>query len=354
MIASNSASSSPNEVSIRQATPAIRDRISRHTDTPSPSGSRTSRTATSGRSASIRASADDADPASPTTRISGSASSRSRTPRRPTSWSFEKEHRDRLPGRAGGRSTAHRAYYGNSRHSVPPPGGHGRPGSLGQPQLRHSAWGRYGPRSLASGTYGTLAPGPDAYRPARPGSGFRSRYAGWKRGVLPEPAGGYCDSRNPSSPPATAGQPPRSSCMVHAHAKTGLDNPSVTRSGSRFGAGARTGIQGGYGTGESSGRGDKGQGGRSPGVVRGGSHAGRHADIRPSRFSHLPNNRERRDRGHGHERVRKPMRVATGHKVAAPAQRRKAPRGRRFAREWRNPARRLGLDQRCCYCRYPW
>jgi hypothetical protein len=85
MIASNNASSSPNEVSIKHATSGIRDRISRHTDTPSPSGSRTSSTATSGRSAGIRASAEDAVPASPTTVMSGSASSRSRTPRRTTS-----------------------------------------------------------------------------------------------------------------------------------------------------------------------------------------------------------------------------------------------------------------------------
>jgi hypothetical protein len=87
MIASNSASSSPNEVSIRHATSGSRDRISRHTVTPSPSGSRTSSTATSGRSAGMRASAEDAVPASPTTRMSGSASSRSRTPLRTTSWS---------------------------------------------------------------------------------------------------------------------------------------------------------------------------------------------------------------------------------------------------------------------------
>ena len=82
MIASNSASSSPNEVSIRQATSGILDRMSRHTLTPSPSGSRTSSTATSGRSAGMRASADSAVPASPTTAMSGSASSRSRTPLR--------------------------------------------------------------------------------------------------------------------------------------------------------------------------------------------------------------------------------------------------------------------------------
>src|SRR5215472_1392937 len=87
MIALNSASSSPNDVSIRQATCGIWDRMSRHTVTPSPSGSRTSRTATSGRSAGMRASADWAVPASPTTMMSGSASSRSLTPRRTISWS---------------------------------------------------------------------------------------------------------------------------------------------------------------------------------------------------------------------------------------------------------------------------
>ncbi len=65
---------------MRQATPGIFDRISRHTLTPSPSGSRTSSTATSGRSAGIRARADSAVPASPTTVMSPSASSRSRTP----------------------------------------------------------------------------------------------------------------------------------------------------------------------------------------------------------------------------------------------------------------------------------
>ena len=82
MIASKSASSSPNEVSIRQATCGILDRISRQTLTPSPSGSRTSSTATSGRSAGILASADAAVPASPTTTMSGSDSSSSLTPRR--------------------------------------------------------------------------------------------------------------------------------------------------------------------------------------------------------------------------------------------------------------------------------
>ena len=91
MIASNSASSSPNEVSIRQAISGIRDRISRQTETPSPSGSRTSSTATSGRSAGILASADAAVPASPMTVISGSASSMSLTPRRTISWSSSRK-----------------------------------------------------------------------------------------------------------------------------------------------------------------------------------------------------------------------------------------------------------------------
>ena len=71
MTASNSDWSSSNEVSIRHATSGICDRISRQTLTPSPSGSRMSRMATSGRSAGIRASAEDAVPTSPITRMSG-------------------------------------------------------------------------------------------------------------------------------------------------------------------------------------------------------------------------------------------------------------------------------------------
>jgi hypothetical protein len=92
---------SPNEVSIRQATPGSRDRISRHTDTPSPSGSRTSRTATSGFSAGMRASAEDAAPASPTTLMSGSASQV--TNAAPDDLVvLQEEHRDRRPGLAPG------------------------------------------------------------------------------------------------------------------------------------------------------------------------------------------------------------------------------------------------------------
>jgi hypothetical protein len=91
MTASISASSSANEVSIRQATSGIRERISRQTVTPSPSGSRTSSTATSGRSAGILASADAAVPASPITSMSPSASSMSRTPRLTISWSSRRK-----------------------------------------------------------------------------------------------------------------------------------------------------------------------------------------------------------------------------------------------------------------------
>ena len=54
MIALNTASSSANEVSIRHATSGCFERISRQTSTPSPSGSRTSRTATSGVAAGMR------------------------------------------------------------------------------------------------------------------------------------------------------------------------------------------------------------------------------------------------------------------------------------------------------------
>lgn len=92
MMASNSASSSSNDVSIRQASSGIRARSSRHTSIPawSPPRSsprRTSSTATWGPQAGTRASASRASDASPTTSMSSSASSRSRTPRRTTSWS---------------------------------------------------------------------------------------------------------------------------------------------------------------------------------------------------------------------------------------------------------------------------
>ena len=54
MMALNSASSSANDVSIRQAISGCFERISRHTSTPSPSGRRTSRMATSGLVAGMR------------------------------------------------------------------------------------------------------------------------------------------------------------------------------------------------------------------------------------------------------------------------------------------------------------
>jgi hypothetical protein len=86
MIAPNSASSSEYDVSIRHAGGgSIDERMSRHTLTPSPSGRRTSRIATSGRQVGMRASASPADPASPITVRSPSASSTVRSPARTSS-----------------------------------------------------------------------------------------------------------------------------------------------------------------------------------------------------------------------------------------------------------------------------
>ena len=73
MMASKSASSSENDVSIRQWISGWRDRTSRQTSTPLPSGSRTSSTATSGAVAGMRPSASSAVPASPTTSMSPAA-----------------------------------------------------------------------------------------------------------------------------------------------------------------------------------------------------------------------------------------------------------------------------------------
>src|SRR5262245_42000655 len=87
MIASNSASSSAKDVRIRHAVRGWWERSSRHADTPSPSCSRTSRTATSGSSAGTLPTASASVLASPTTTMSSSASSRSRSPRRTISWS---------------------------------------------------------------------------------------------------------------------------------------------------------------------------------------------------------------------------------------------------------------------------
>lgn len=96
MIASNRASSSANDVSIRHASSGIRERGSRQTVTPSPSGRRTSNTATVGRSAGTRASASAAVTPPQTTSKSRPSSSMSRRPRR-TTWVVEEEHAD--PGR---------------------------------------------------------------------------------------------------------------------------------------------------------------------------------------------------------------------------------------------------------------
>ena len=157
---------------------------------------------------------------------------------------------------------------------VPPPGGRAGPGSLGHVQRKRSAWGGYGPRSLASGTYGTLARGaasPVLTAPPGRDRGAGCRDAGGSTAVIPRTRRrSIRDPRNPSGPSPIAGQPPRSSCMVHAPAKTGRTEPvrhQVRQQPVR--GGTRTGPQGGYRTGESSGRGDNGQGGRPPGVARG-------------------------------------------------------------------------------------
>ena len=93
MIAENSASSSSYDVRISAAISGRRQRISRHTSMPDPSGSRPSRTATSGRSAGIRRAASWASPDSPTTSMSPSLSSSSRMPRRTISWSSSRKTR---------------------------------------------------------------------------------------------------------------------------------------------------------------------------------------------------------------------------------------------------------------------
>src|SRR3546814_4664338 len=76
-----------------QAISGCLERISRHTSTPSPSGRRTSSTATFGVVAGMRPYASSAVPASPTTTMSPSASRSSRRPRRTTSWSSSRNTR---------------------------------------------------------------------------------------------------------------------------------------------------------------------------------------------------------------------------------------------------------------------
>ena len=116
MIAANSASSSSYEVRIRPLIDGSTDRTSRQTSMPLPSGSRASSTATSGRSAGMRCAASTAEPDSPTTSMSPSRCSRSRTPARTTSWSSSRKTRimftfipDRRPAGTGQRSRAGRS-----------------------------------------------------------------------------------------------------------------------------------------------------------------------------------------------------------------------------------------------------
>src|SRR5690606_7845159 len=78
---------------MRQARSGRRERTSRQTSTPLPSGSRTSSTATAGRAAGMRATASAAVAASPTTSMSSSSPRSAVMPRRTTSWSSSRNTR---------------------------------------------------------------------------------------------------------------------------------------------------------------------------------------------------------------------------------------------------------------------
>ena len=93
MIEANRASSSAYEVSMMHAVFGIWARMSRHTSTPLPSGSRTSSMATSGCRAGIRLRASATVPASPTTSRSSVDSRRDRRPVRTISWSSRRNTR---------------------------------------------------------------------------------------------------------------------------------------------------------------------------------------------------------------------------------------------------------------------
>src|SRR5215211_370189 len=96
MIASNRASSSAKDVSMRHWISGWLERMSRHTSTPSPSGSRTSSSATSGRVGGIRERPSSAVPPSPTTSISSSRSNNRVRPPRTISWSSSRNTRTGL------------------------------------------------------------------------------------------------------------------------------------------------------------------------------------------------------------------------------------------------------------------
>ncbi len=121
MIEANSASSSAKEVSISTLMCGQRDRISRHASTPFPSGRRTSITTISGVSKPTRRMASSTEPASPTTVMSGSASSIAFTPWRTTSWSSTSSIRNALVTNPRYRTHKHefRAFGTNTRPKVP-------------------------------------------------------------------------------------------------------------------------------------------------------------------------------------------------------------------------------------------
>ena len=99
------------------------ERTSRHTETPSPSGRRTSRMATSGRRAGIRARACAAVPASPTTSMSSSRLEQLGDPAPDDLVVVEQEHRDRhrllLLARPQGRRALRESASSGARDAVP-------------------------------------------------------------------------------------------------------------------------------------------------------------------------------------------------------------------------------------------
>jgi len=124
------------------------------------------------------------------------------------------------------------------------------------------------------------------------------------------------DSRNPSSPSVTAGQPPPDSCMVHVHAKTSLTEPVRHRVWQRSGSG-RGLVSRGHVTGRSA-RGDEHQGVTVPGAVCGWEPRWEPHGRTTFRFSRLTRtaDAEAPEVTNGSERVRMPARVATDQKAS--------------------------------------
>ena len=158
----------------------MRERSSRHTVTPSPSGSRTSSTATSGRSAGTRASASEAFLASPITVIPGSPSRTSATPAAHHLVVVQEEHRDRrllVGGHA--RRPLSRPWADHGKPQMPPSGG-----PCARQAMRWTAAGTQSPSSRSAGPLGG-SPGAGAdRRPPAPG----------RRTLTPRPPGDSVDA----------------------------------------------------------------------------------------------------------------------------------------------------------------